>query len=289
MVAQTIKLLAIVGPTASGKTSLSIDIAKQFNGEIIAADSRTVYKYLDIGTAKPTVKEQSGIKHWALDVVGPGQKFTVASFKELAIYAIKDIRSRGKLPIIVGGSGLYVDAVLYDYSFAPENPEFRKKLETLGNLKLIEMIKQQGLKLPENYKNKRYLIRTLEKGYNEPQKKELSRDTLIIGINPPKEILTKRITKRAKAMIDMGVVEEIKNAYKIYQDGSEALNGGIYKSFKPFIDGKITQEDAINNVVTSDLKLVKKQITWFKRNPNINWYESAKEAYKEVVSSKALG
>lgn len=289
MVAKKIELLAIVGPTASGKTSLSIEIAKKFNGEIIAADSRTVYKYLDIGTAKPTVKEQSGIKHWALDVVGPGQKFTVASFKELAIYAIKDIRSRGKLPIMVGGSGLYADAVLYDYSFVPENLDYRKKLEVLGNIKLIELIKKQGLKLPENYKNKRYLIRTLEKGYNEPQKKELSRNTLIIGISPPKEILTNRIIMRAKAMIDMGVVDEIKNAYKIYQDGSEALNGGIYKSFKPFINGKISQEEAINNFVASDLKLVKKQYTWFRRNQDIEWYESSNLAYKEIVRKLTIG
>lgn len=289
MVAQKINLLAIVGPTASGKTSLSIKIAKKYGGEIIAADSRTVYKYLDIGTAKPTPQEQSGIRHWGLDLVGPGQRYSVVRYKEYATKTIKNIQDRGKLPILVGGSGLYIDAVLYDYQFAPENLEYRAELERYGNIELQKMIKEKGLIMPENINNKRYLIRTLEKGTVVSKKSNLLKSSVVIGINPPKEILVERIEKRAYQMIKQGVINEIINAYKLYDIDSEALSGGIYKSFRPFIDGNLSQDDAIINFVASDLKLVKKQITWFKRNADIIWYESATEAYKDVVSNKSLG
>lgn len=287
--AEKIDLLAIVGPTASGKTSLSIKIAKKFNGEIIAADSRTVYKFLDIGTAKPSITEQDGIRHWGLDIVGPGQNYSAASFKKYATNAISEIKARVKLPIIVGGSGLYVDAVLYDFEFAPANIKYRNTLEAYGNLQLQKMIKDKGLIMPENINNKRYLIRTLEKGAHVPSKKKLKSGYLIVGINPGKEQIKKRIEKRALAMIELGVVDEIKQAYRLYDEESEALNGGIYKSFKPFVDGKMSQENAVENFVNSDLRLYKKQMTWFKRNKDIVWYESANVAYKAIVNNHTLG
>ena len=273
----SIKLLVIVGVTASGKTALSIDIAKKYNGEIIAADSRTVYKYMDIGTAKPNLTQQNGVPHWGFDLVGPGQKMTVADYKEYVTKKIKEIQKRHHLPILVGGSGLYIDAVVYDFSLAPVNDNLRRELSTFSVEDLQLKIQSKGLKMPENYQNKRYLIRTLERADINPSKKALPKDTLIIGINPDKEVIKERITQRVNLMIKDGVVDEIKNVAKLYGWNSEAMTGGIYRVFRPFIEGKMTKEEAICNFINSDMHLVKKQITWFKRNKDIYWFKSAQE------------
>ncbi len=273
-----IKLLVIVGPTASGKTALSINVAQKYNGEIIAADSRTVYKYMDIGTAKPNQTEQEGVSHWGLDLVDPSQKMTVADYKRYADNKIEEIRKRNHLPILVGGSGLYINAVIYDFSLAPVNDELRQSLSTLSIEELQLKIRSQGLQMPQNCQNKRYLIRALERAGDNPSKKILSEGTLIIGINPDKETIKGRITRRARQMIKEGVIDEIKDVSMKYGWGSEAMTGGIYKTFRPFLEGAITQEEAINNLIISDMRLVKKQLTWFKRNKDIKWFASAEDA-----------
>ena len=156
MVAKQVKYVVIVGPTASGKTGLSIKIAKKYGGEVIAADSRTVYQGLNIGTAKPTVAEQQGIQHWGFDLVGPGASFSVADFKQYATDTMKDIRARNNLPIIVGGTGLYVDALVYDFSLAEPNLELRRELYHLGVIELQGRIRDKGLLMPVNNQNKRH-------------------------------------------------------------------------------------------------------------------------------------
>jgi tRNA dimethylallyltransferase len=278
MAASKVKLLAIIGPTASGKTALSVDIAKRYNGEVIAADSRTVYKYMDIGTAKPSLTEQAGIAHWGFDLVGPGQKMTLANYKLYATEKIREVQKRHRLPVLVGGSGLYIDAVVYDFSLAPANDELRRLLSTLSIAELQLKIRSQGLKMPQNCQNKRYLIRTLERAGNNPSKKKLPKGTLIIGVNPDRETIKERIVKRAHQMINDGVINEIKDASVKYGWESEAMTGGIYKTFRPYLEGKITQEEAISRLVASDIRLVKKQLTWFKRNKDIKWFTSVKEA-----------
>jgi tRNA dimethylallyltransferase len=274
----TINLLAIVGPTASGKTALSISLAKKYNGEIIAADSRTVYKFMDIGTAKPSLTEQDGVPHWGLDLVDPSQKITVADYKKYADTKIKEIRRRNHLPILVGGSGLYVDTVLYDFSFAPANEELRQKLEKLSITELQQRIITQELKMPENLQNKRYLIRALERGDMPLIKKELQSGVVIAGINPGKEILKARIEQRALKMIKDGVVEEIKLVAGKYGWQSEAMTAGVYRVLSPLISGKIDKDEVISRLVASDMRLAKKQMTWFRRNPDIRWFESVKLA-----------
>lgn len=273
-----INLLAIVGPTASGKTALSVVIAKKCNGEIIAADSRTVYKFMDIGTAKPSMAERSNVPHWGLDLVTPDQKMTVADFKKYADGKIKEICHREHLPIIVGGSGLYVDAVIYDFSFLPANEKLRQALKGLSIAELQQKIISKKLKMPENFQNKRYLIRALERGDTPLSHKELQPGTVIIGINPGKEALGVRIKKRALKMIEDGVIDEIKLAANRYGWENEAMTAGIYKVFRPFLEGKINQETVIKNLITSDMQLAKKQMTWFKRNPDIRWFKSVKLA-----------
>jgi len=278
MVAPKINLLTIVGPTASGKTSLSINIAKKYDGEIISADSRAVYKYLDIGSAKPSKEEQDGVPHWGFDLVGPGQTYTVADFKEYADDKIQDIQSRGKLPILVGGTGLYVDAVLYDYSLAPKNIGARDNMGKLSIEELQSIIKSKKLKMPENVNNKRYLIRTIERDNSQLTKKPLSKSSLIIGICPGKQVLNSRIELRLKVMLENGVIDEILSCSDKYGWDSIAMTGGIYKSFKGYLAGGTTLEEAKASFIKSDRVLAKKQMTWFKRSPDINWFDSAQEA-----------
>jgi len=165
MTIEGINTIYIVGPTASGKSDLGIQIAKELNGEIICADSRTIYKNLDIATAKPSLNERKEVKHWCLDVVEPNERYSAAQFKRDAQMAIKDILSRSKLPIIVGGSGLYIDGLLYDYEFGPlENEQLRSELELMTIEQLQEIITARNIEMPENNKNKRYLIRAIEQG-----------------------------------------------------------------------------------------------------------------------------
>lgn len=264
--------VVILGPTASGKTSLSIEIAKRHHGEIIAADSRTVYKGLDIGTAKPSDLERQGIPHWGFDLVGPGETFSVGDFKKYANEKIIEIHSRGHLPIIVGGTGLYIDALVYDFSLANPNIELRKKYENLGVIELQSLINAQKLPMPTNSQNKRHLIRTLERGNEPVSKRKLPDNTMLIGINPGKQILEKRIQKRAKQMLDNGVLSEVDWALKVYPLDSEALTGGVYRIYRDVVWGDLTIEQAIELFVTSDKHLAKRQITWFKRNNDIRWF-----------------
>lgn len=276
--AEQVNLLAIIGPTASGKTGLSIEIAKKYSGEIIAADSRTVYKGLDIGTAKPTVAERQGVRHWGLDLVGSGESFSVADFKQYATSAIKDIRARNNLPIIVGGTGLYVDAFMYDFSLAEPNQELRQELAHLGVIELQMRIRDKNLPMPVNDQNKRHLIRALERDNQPLYRKPLQKGAVIIGLNPPKHILEQRIRQRARQMLNDGVLQEVDWALKHYPQDSEALTGGIYRIFRDVLWGKLTQEQAIELIVTSDKQLAKRQISWFKRNKDIRWFEDSNEA-----------
>lgn len=270
-----IETLAIVGPTASGKTVLAVNIAKKYDGEIIAADSRTVYKYLNIGTAKPSKQEQSGMPHWGFDLAGPGQDFTVADFKKYANDKIQDIKNRHKLPVIVGGSGLYINAVLYDFNFAPVNVPLRQKLEKLSIAQLQHEILKEGLNMPINKLNRRYLVRTIERGRAELIRKPLKEKVIIIGINPSKQVLKKRIEARARLMLKAGVIKEIKKAAKLYDWQSEAMTGGIYKVFRDVITGEKSIDQGLAEYLKSDLHLAKQQMTWFKRNKDIIWFNNS--------------
>lgn len=273
------KVIYIVGPTASGKTGLAIKIAKKYSGEIICADSRTIYKGLDIGTAKPTPEEQDGVVHYGLDLVLPSEKFSAAQFMNLAKELIVGIQERGKLPIIVGGTGLYINGLYFNFTFGPKADEvLRKKLEKLSLIELQEMINEKKLKMPENFKNKRYLIRAIERGDHESKTNEPDKSSLIIGINPGKETLSKRIADRAEVIFNSDVLSEAKRLFEEYGYDCPGASGNIYRVLKShFIDG-LSIEECKNKFITLDKKLAKRQITWFKRNKNIKWFNSALEA-----------
>lgn len=265
-------LIVIVGPTASGKSDLAMQVARQFNGELICADSRTVYKGMDIGTAKPSPEDRQQIRHHLLDIVEPGQLFTAADFKRLALKAITDIRSRGKLPIMVGGTGLYIDAVIFDYQFsAPANPEERKKLQALSINELQQICRDKNIEIPVNSKNKRHLIRAIELNGLPNNTSVIQDHTLVVGISTDRELLRKRVNRRAEQMIRQGILKEVQMLGERYGWESEAMTGNIYRIFKDVVQGQKQLSGATEEFVRSDMALAKRQMTWFKRNPHIIW------------------
>lgn len=271
---KTPPLIAIVGPTASGKTSLAIDIAQLFGGEIICADSRTIYKGMDIGTAKPTSIERSIVPHWGLDLVEPSESFSAADFKQYALNKIDEIRARNRIPFLVGGSGLYVDAVLFDYHFGDKaNEETRHYLNTLTIEQLHDYCYKDSISLPENSRNKRYLIRAIEQKGMTPSRNETPiANSIIVGITTDREVLRERIAKRSKQIFESGVVEEATFLAKKYGWESEAMTGNIYPLIHLYLQGVLTEEELEERFTTSDWRLAKRQLTWMRRNKYINWY-----------------
>lgn len=287
MVTKTVvppKLVAVVGLTASGKTALGIQLAQRFNGEIICADSRTIYREMNIGTAKPTAEEQAAVPHHLLDVMDPGQPFSAVDFKALAVDKIKEIASHDKLPIMVGGTGLYVDSVIFDYKFTSKGKSSeRENLEKYSIDELKVLLEQKSIPVPQNEKNKRYLIRALEReGMPADDRKQLRPNTLIIGLQPSKGVLRKRIEARAQAMLQAGILDEVRYLGEKYGWQSEAMTGNVYPIFRGVIEGKKRVGEALQEFVKSDLYLAKRQRTWFKRNPCIQWVDSSDEAFALV-------
>ena len=279
------ELVATVGPTASGKSDLAMKIAQKFNGEIIAADSRTLYKGMNIGTAKPTKADQTKIKHWGLDLIEPGQRFTAYQFKKYAQQAIENIQKRGKLPILVGGTGLYIDGVLFDFGFLPGyDPAKRQKLESLSVEELQEIIKEKGYPMPENNQNKRHLIRAIEtKGYKGSRQTKLHETVLLVGLLPRDEVLKQRISKRAEKIFAKKVLVETRDLVDKY--GEEAINrtGGIvYKICLDLLNGKGNYPKAIEKFKKEDWQYTRRQKTWFKRNKSIQWFKTLEQAYKYI-------
>ncbi len=266
-------IIFIVGPTASGKTGASIRLAKQFGGEIICADSRTVYKGMDIGTAKPTAEEQDGIAHWGLDIAGPDERYTAAQFKEYATKKIDEIRSRNKVPFIVGGTGLYVDAVLFDYQFPkPMDTKTRQQMETMSTEELFKYCVDNNIELPVDDKNKRRLLRAISDPERTQQRSIApSRDFIVVGIATESRILRERITLRTDAMFEDGVIDEATTLAKQYGWDAEAMTSNVYREIRRYLDGSASVDEVKELFRTRDWQLAKRQMTWFRRNAYIEW------------------
>lgn len=278
-------LITIVGPTASGKSDLAIKIAKKFDGEIIATDSRTIYKGLDIGTAKPTEDERLEIPHWGLDLIEPGEVYSAAQFKEYALEKIREIRARGRLPIIVGGTGLYIDSVLFNFEFrAKADKRLRQELENKDVEQLKEIIRSHGYLMPKNHQNKRHLVRTIEsQGIISRRDLKPMPGSLIIGLMPPDDILRERINSRAERMFDAGVVDETKKLIQKYGETSTRSAGIIYRVCADMICGSINEQKAIETFRIRDWQYARRQRTWFKRNPFITWFTDSSKAFRAVT------
>lgn len=242
------KTLVIVGPTGSGKTSVSIEIAWGLAegssaplGEIISADSRAIYKGMDIGTAKPSVEEQRGVPHYGIDLVEPGERFTVADWKEYAEQKICSIRERGKVPIVCGGTGLYVDALIYDYQFNRQ----------------------------KNYMNSAESEQTFAEKY--PDRVKMKEGFLILGVLWPNEELRQRLEERVNKLFTQELFEETKRLVEEYGWGSQAMKSNIYQYAWGYLTGEYTLEEAKRLNFLDDYHLAKRQMTWFRRNPAIQW------------------
>ena len=273
-------LVVIVGETASGKSALAMRLAHIFNAEIICADSWTVRRAVDIGTAKPTAEERQTIRHHLLDVVDPCGDFTAAVFKRLANAAISDIASRGRLPIMVGGTGLYIDGVLFDYGFLPKADKGqREKLNALQVAELLSIIEAEGLPLEGiDIRNKRRLIRLIESGGERPSSNGLRSNTLLLGVSLSQESLRQRITERVDEMLSLGLESEAKELTKAYGWRCEALKGIGYREWQAYFEGSQNLEQTRARIIRSTLDLAKRQRTWFKRNKSINWIWKTEEA-----------
>jgi len=266
-------LVVIVGPTASGKTGLAINLAKKYGGEIICADSRTIYKGMNIGTAKPTQKEQKEVPHWGLDLIEPGEVFTAADFKRYATQKIEEIRKRDNVPFLVGGTGLYIDSVLFDYSFGREKDErLREKLNEMSIEELQNYCRKNNIDLPNNLHNKRHLIGVIERKGNANQRRSVPISTsIIVGITTDTAILSRRITERTEQLLQDGVVDEAIKLGKKYGWDSEAFTGNAYRALKLYLKNEITEDEMKEKITTLDRQLAKRQRTWFRRNEHIQW------------------
>jgi len=276
-------LIVIAGPTASGKTALAVRITKEFSGEIICADSRTIYRGLDIGTAKPTREEQWAVPHWGIDLVYPGERFTAKDFQEYATQKIQEIRNRGKVPVLVGGTGLYINSVLYDYQFPQQSISERTKYDTWTIDELIAYCDNNSIVLPNNYRNKRHLISAIMRKSDIPKRSSrLKQNTYVVGISTERASLWSRIADRAAVMFEKSILAEAQKAADTYGWDNEAMTGNIYPLLHRVIEGEITLDEARELFVIRDRQLAKRQMTWFRRDDNIVWL-SLDEAYTYIA------
>lgn len=285
------KVIVICGPTASGKTSLSIEVAKKIDGEIISCDSMQIYKEMNIGTAKPTVEEMQGIPHYMLDFVLPSERYSVADFKEAATDRIEDILKREKVPIIVSGTGLYVDALTKNITY-PEieiDLEYRKQLEELIKENGLESLYEEAKKIDEkamqtiSKNDKKRIMRVLEiyhqTGKTKTQLESESRLTpppyeyIVFAINMEREKLYERINKRVDIMIDQGLIEEVEALTKKYEEFPTAMQGLGYKEVVSYLKKEITKEEMIEKLKMETRRYAKRQLTWFRKDENIKWID----------------
>lgn len=270
-------LIVILGPTASGKTGYAINLAQRIDGEIICADSRTVYKGMDVGTAKPTKHEREIVLHWALDLVEPDQRFTLYDFQQYAYSKIAEIRGRGHVPMLVGGTGLYIDSVIYHYGLTKEasfDTTRRSRLEQMTVTELKDYAVSHQLELPNDTLNKRRLIRVIEQGAVNKKCTQLDDNTVVIGIKSDRETLRMRSRQRSEQMLADGLIEETKRLIQQY-GLVEPLRRNAYGVVHQYLNGDITSRDElIDRMVIADGHLVKKQLTWWRsprRAGDIMW------------------
>ena len=289
------KIIVILGPTASGKSDLAVELAEKFNGEIISADSRQLYKGMDIGTGKITKKEMCGIPHHLLDVVSPKTKFDVARYQKLAHKKIADILKRGKLPIVCGGTGLYIKAIVENprYPDVPPDWKLRKKLEKLSAEKLFSMLKKLDRARTKTIdsKNPRRLIRAIEiaKQINRvPPKKDYPKyDALLIGIKKSPDELKKAIATRLHKRIRQGMIAEVRKLRKQGISWKRLEELGLeYKYIALYLQNKMNEKTMLETLETKINQYAKRQMTWFKKTPNVNWIRTEKEAI--TITQSAL-
>ena len=295
------KVIVIVGPTASGKTALSIELAKQIKGEIVSCDSMQIYKDMNIGSAKPSLEEMQGIKHYMIDIVEPDKRFSVAEYKKQAEQAIEEILSKGKMPIVIGGTGLYADSLIYGIEY-PEiefDKNYRNELENIANskeglLNLYEKAKEIDSKAIEKISpnDKKRILRILEIYHStgktkteleaESRKNEVKYDYRVFVINMDRQILYNRINKRVEIMIENGLIEEVKNLLDKYKEFPTAMQGLGYKEVVEYLNGYLTKDEMIEKIKQETRRYAKRQLTWFRKNKNTIWIDGLNDLQSNI-------
>ena len=294
------EVYVIGGPTASGKSKLAVELAKKINGEIISADSMQIYKEMNIGTAKITKEEMQGIKHYLIDIVSPNERYSVSNFKNDAELAIEEILKKGKTPIIVGGTGLYIDSLIYGIEFQDEeiDTEYREKLNKIAENEGLEKLYNQAKEIdPEAMKkisinDKKRIIRVLEIYYKtgktkteqeiESRKKELKYNFKVFAIDMDREKLYSRIEKRVDMMVDEGLIDEVKGILEKYNQFPTAMQGLGYKETIEYLQNKISKEEMIEKIKKETRHYAKRQLTWFRKNKTTIWLDGEKEPEENV-------
>lgn len=293
------KIVVICGPTASGKTALGIKIAQQANGEIISSDSMQIYKDMDIGTAKPTPEERAQAVHHLVDFVSPDERYSVADFKKDATEKIEDILSRGKLPIIVGGTGLYVNSLIYNIEYKEEitDIEYRNELEKVDLETLYkqaqEIDPEAAAKVSQN--DRKRITRILEiyhtTGKTKTQmeaesRKEVKYDYKIFVLTPERDKLYERINLRVDLMMQAGLVDEVKQLLQKYNEFPTAMQGLGYKEVKEYLDGEITEEEMVEKIKQESRHYAKRQLTWFRQYKDATWLNTFDENNVNIILDK---
>lgn len=285
------KVIAVVGPTASGKSALGVFLAQKIGGEIISADSRQVYRGLDIGTGKITKKEMGGVPHYLLDVASPKKQFSASDFERLASKKIKEIHSRGKTPLVVGGTGFYVDVLMGRMTLpdVPPNQSLREKLEKKDVSKLFALLQKKDPRRAATIEpeHKRRIIRALEIaeaiGTNPEPNTEEKYEVLWLGLNPTETILHKKIHVRLLARMKAGMCAEAKQLHTRGLSYVRMKELGLeYRSLAELLLGEKTKDEMLSSLETAVKDYAKRQIRWFKRNPEIHWVTSKNEALRLV-------
>lgn len=293
-------LIIIGGPTATGKTELGVQIAKHFNGEVISADSMQIYKTMDIGTATPTEEEMNGVAHHLINELNPDEEYNVALFKGKAVAAIADILQRGKRPIIVGGTGLYINALLYNYELGGEkNAALRSRLqkqsEQEGNEAMHRLLSsvnaERAAQIHPN--NTKRLLRALEMHYTQSTPSAKTnlhyRPIYIVLTYEPRAMLYERINMRVDKMFDEGLLEEAKNIYnKKYDETATSLQAIGYKELFDYFDGKTTLSAATETIKQRSRNLAKRQLTWFKKDESARFFNVGAYQNKEIFYAKII-
>ena len=285
-------IIVLTGPTASGKSAISLEVAQRFNCEIICADSMTVYRGMDVGTDKPTLTDMKGIPHHLLDIKNPDEEFNVSMFIEKVAKLVSEIQHRGNIPMLVGGSVLYIDAFVFNYKLPPiaPNKELREELEKLGAEELFEKLCKldPDCEWTVDRHNRRRIIRALEvwlateRPFSEQKSKTpLPENILYLAVDRDREKLYAGIDARVDIMFRTGFIEEVKRLKDKY-DNNTAMQAAGYKQIGEFLDGKTTMEDAATRTKQTHRNYAKRQLTWLRRNQDIQWIKDIPEAEKLI-------
>lgn len=305
------KVIVICGPTASGKTGLSIKLAQKMQGEVISCDSMQIYKHMNIGTAKPTKEEMKDIKHHLIDFVEPSKRYSVADFRKDALDAIDAVLKQNKVPIIVGGTGLYVNCLTQNiqYPTLETDLEYRKLLEQRAEKEGLEVLYEEAKKIDEeaikniSVNDQKRIMRVLEIYHQTGKTKtELEIESrreppmyqyIVFAINMDREKLYERINKRVDIMLEQGLIEEVKELLEKYEEFPTSMQGLGYKEVASYLNGELTKEEMIEKLKMETRRYAKRQLTWFRKDPNIIWLDGLKspeenikiilEHYNEVV------